>query len=467
MKTRLTKAQYEQFNRAIKQFDQNGIPRRNGGIFVEWDPDDDTAILLHFFECIPQNNGPKRKCRYTMKISYSSDRVISPCDDKLDRLSANTELVNFINDKSGLHHIVFDNCKSLEDFCEKNPKFMMYSGWGCFLNYIQENHYYPLEPHFQHIAFDYLIVFFICRSIEQVLKMGYEEFVYILCEQVYSSKGLTHLANVLYSLRYLVRASATKGKDALVIPRFVLEFLLSKNAVYDLYVGFSIIFLNDKSLNKDKFFKILESKEYQYIFQSYDTSWFFVGAFCRATYYGFGFYRTLKYLYKNAYLFRNVNSLVRLFGDYLSMCKTLGFKPDELPINLKAEHDRLAELVKEEQVKSCEEAISHTYSKYNDIATEVSNNSNSFLIKLPVCTMDLIQEGKEQHNCVGSYGNNIKHGSIVFFIRKKDNPEKSFVTAEVYNGKLLQILKKYNLPVEDDNVLKFGERFCKKVLATV
>ena len=44
--------------------------------------------------------------------------------------------------------------------------------------------------------------------------------------------------------------------------------------------------------------------------------------------------------------------------------------------------------------------------------------------------MDLIDEGFQQNNCVGYYYNDsIENGdNCIFFLRKKDKPEKSYIT---------------------------------------
>ena len=61
---------------------------------------------------------------------------------------------------------------------------------------------------------------------------------------------------------------------------------------------------------------------------------------------------------------------------------------------------------------------------------------------------DLIDEGTQQHNCVGSYYNqSIANGEdFIFFIRKKDNLEKSYITCryETEYGDLAEINTKFN-----------------------
>lgn len=55
---------------------------------------------------------------------------------------------------------------------------------------------------------------------------------------------------------------------------------------------------------------------------------------------------------------------------------------------------------------------------------------NDYIVIVPQNVMDLINEGFQQNNCVGYYYNNsIKNGNnCIFFLRKKDKPEKSYIT---------------------------------------
>lgn len=55
---------------------------------------------------------------------------------------------------------------------------------------------------------------------------------------------------------------------------------------------------------------------------------------------------------------------------------------------------------------------------------------DDYIIKVPQSIDDLTDEGKQQNNCVGYYYNNsiIEKRNLIYFIRKKESPEKSFVT---------------------------------------
>src|SRR5699024_5302898 len=64
---------------------------------------------------------------------------------------------------------------------------------------------------------------------------------------------------------------------------------------------------------------------------------------------------------------------------------------------------------------------------------------------LPKKIGDIVQEGKQMHNCVGTYVERHKSGNTtIVFIRKKEAPEKSFCTMEYKAGQIVQLRAKYN-----------------------
>ena len=76
----------------------------------------------------------------------------------------------------------------------------------------------------------------------------------------------------------------------------------------------------------------------------------------------------------------------------------------------------------------------------------------------------VIAEGQAQHNCVGSYIKKMSSGDdIVFFIRKKESPDTSFVTAEYRNGGIAQLFYKNNICVQDSKIQKLAKDFADKL----
>ena len=89
---------------------------------------------------------------------------------------------------------------------------------------------------------------------------------------------------------------------------------------------------------------------------------------------------------------------------------------------------------------------------------------SDYIIILPKRVVDIIQEGQAMHNCVGSYIQKVVNKrSLIFFIRKKDDPEHSFITAEYAYNRLNQIFYKNNRSVSDKEILDIAKNFCERL----
>lgn len=131
---------------------------------------------------------------------------------------------------------------------------------------------------------------------------------------------------------------------------------------------------------------------------------------------------------------------IKIFSDYLRMAKAMNYDLSDKRIkytnNLKKEHDIASfayVCVKDKiQTEEFKERV-NAYRHY-----EYGNKS--FVVLAPNSPEDMIAEGKNLSHCVHSYVSLVREGnSEVLFLRKADEPEKSFYTLEVKNGKLIQI----------------------------
>lgn len=97
------------------------------------------------------------------------------------------------------------------------------------------------------------------------------------------------------------------------------------------------------------------------------------------------------------------------------------------------------------------------YSKRNTILTEqqtiLANEFNNYeiddyVIVVPTTYEQLVDEGNQQHNCVGRcYHDSIRKGTDwIYFIRHKDTPNESFITCQYsrYNKNTVQYKYKFN-----------------------
>ena len=85
---------------------------------------------------------------------------------------------------------------------------------------------------------------------------------------------------------------------------------------------------------------------------------------------------------------------------------------------------------------------------------EETKFQKEYQIVFPNCVNDFVQEGINQRNCVGGYARLVAKGdTIVFFVRKKSEPDKSYITAECRDGKLVQCMYACNVRVNDKEIL--------------
>ena len=96
----------------------------------------------------------------------------------------------------------------------------------------------------------------------------------------------------------------------------------------------------------------------------------------------------------------------------------------------------------------------------------MKRENENYTIVIPKSSAEFIDEGMQQHNCVASYVRRVVNGEcLVFFIREKEFPDKSFVTAECRNGEIMQILLRNNrsLTPAHNDVLQFAKKFAKNI----
>lgn len=96
--------------------------------------------------------------------------------------------------------------------------------------------------------------------------------------------------------------------------------------------------------------------------------------------------------------------------------------------------ERNFEIIREYQDKKEKEIFIKNLTKINFINQFTKGN---YIVVVPQKLDDLIEEGKQQNNCVGSFYNDdiICGRDYIYFIRRKDNPKKSVATARYNTGK--------------------------------
>lgn len=158
---------------------------------------------------------------------------------------------------------------------------------------------------------------------------------------------------------------------------------------------------------------------------------------------------------------RNIYYVIR---DYLNLNNELGIEEPSVSGNLINKYVSLLnqrESIKKEQFQKA----------LGNKKDWLSFEDDSFVVVLPTCENDFVEEGNNQHNCVGRFGyyeKMVNGYSSVVFIRRKDEPNKSFITCEVDNeGNILQFLGKANHYVDNPLALDFKSKYQKKLKATL
>lgn len=141
------------------------------------------------------------------------------------------------------------------------------------------------------------------------------------------------------------------------------------------------------------------------------------------------------------------------YYDYLSYASFLGLNLKDnkvlFPLDLMLEHDKLylqMTILKNPDIenKIFETAKLLSLNTYED---------DDYIIYPADSVESLIEESEMQANCVKTYGEYIaKNICQIYFLRKKNDVNKSFVTIEVKDNKVVQARIKYNeLPPEEVN----------------
>lgn len=160
------------------------------------------------------------------------------------------------------------------------------------------------------------------------------------------------------------------------------------------------------------------------------------------------------------------NDAITLWSDYLGFAKSIGYnlknKNAKYPASLKREHD-IALFVKNSiqgGSNKCDIKAFKEKAKENS-KFDYSLKSLGLEVFTPQSPEEVINEGMELHHCVSHYVNAIIEGrSIVMFIRKDDDRETPYYTAEIIadgtSAKITQV--KGNMNSDPDSSTPEGKK---------
>lgn len=158
--------------------------------------------------------------------------------------------------------------------------------------------------------------------------------------------------------------------------------------------------------------------------------------------------RILRYLYDHP-------DEWQYYYDYLNACRQVGEYPYGLTpaIPIRQAHDMAVERIRTDQNLSAQKQFhsmvsSSAYLRLTTSDTTEGFEEDPYLILAPEKVEDLIQESASMHNCVRIYTEYVKRGiTKIYFLRKKEDPLKSFGTIEVRSYCLYQAKGFANKPL--------------------
>lgn len=181
----------------------------------------------------------------------------------------------------------------------------------------------------------------------------------------------------------------------------------------------------------------------------------------------FEFNRFIDYMFQRSVAEGFENDLcewVGIWRDTLSMEIIINKRiVDKYPDNLLSYHQILAV----EAMKIKEKIDEEMFAKRVKESRFLEYDHGEYVIKIPESKDDFLDEACQQHNCLAGYVNSFINGTcMIAFLRKKCDPDKSFITLEVVtkpNGDLsvVQAKERYNRNPNDEVISYINEWISK------
>lgn len=139
------------------------------------------------------------------------------------------------------------------------------------------------------------------------------------------------------------------------------------------------------------------------------------------------------------------------YRDYEDQCKELGFKPDK-PKDFRERHEKYSQMV---ETKRSAEADERIMKRIESLMKFQHGN----VVILPFASCDeLIQCGKNLHNCIGGYIPQYRDGECDLYHMDIDGVLTAAI--EIRDGKLIQARADHNQSIRDDEYVK---RFMREI----
>ena len=160
-----------------------------------------------------------------------------------------------------------------------------------------------------------------------------------------------------------------------------------------------------------------------------------------------------------------MKTVIQVWKDYLAMAGQLGYDlRDEtvrMPKDLTDRHDAAAALIRHQ----ASEKEQKRYKKRRAaLEKQFAFDMDGYVILVPTCAQEIVDEGKTLHHCVGGYAaRHINGSATILFLRRARKQARSYLTIELYEErgvwKLRQIHGYQNERYKHAPKLSARERF--------
>lgn len=151
----------------------------------------------------------------------------------------------------------------------------------------------------------------------------------------------------------------------------------------------------------------------------------------------------------------NEGTLLYMLREYFRLCKETNTEPQKEDFYRSFINLRRTYVIKQSVINT------QKFQDHYNSRPWLSFENDDCFVMIPKTTEDFLNEANQQRNCVYSmYMPKVLRGETnVVFIRKKDNPNKSYITCEISdNGKIRQYLAFSNKTPNNDEI---AEEFCR------
>ena len=393
---------------------------------------------------------PNDSCR-AFKISRGKEVEI----DALDTLGISSQI------KYG-KDIYFEDSTGMIDFMLKNKSFSKHIGFMECFNLVDVQ--IPRSAFF--LLYIYLYVKY--PVVELVVKMGYINLITQIMKNLANGYNKENIRNMAEELNRIMQKDVTRGSLALTVPKYLADNLNYREASIREYEfwGDMCQLSENWTLSKECYDAV--SRNECFLAIKNDNKFDYIPNIMK---FGFLLPEVMSYANKqmkrsrDAKLDLSYHGILNTWHDYLNMCDLMNVAPDKFPKDIGEVHDKLAKAFSVRLNEYNDKAINQFAKEAEKHIPETKEYTNSdYVIVLPHSMRDVVREGQAMHNCVGSYIDRIvKRESLVFFIRKKEDPTASYVTAEYRRGGLRQCYYKNNYTVRDKEILDIANDYCRKL----